>query len=42
MNAVSGKNLTDARAVDANDVRTALDAGAGHSAVSPASRRLAG
>jgi hypothetical protein len=28
MNANSGKNLTDARAVSANDVRTALDTGA--------------
>jgi hypothetical protein len=28
MNAVSGKNLTDARAVDANDVSTPLDTGA--------------
>ena len=28
MNAVSRKNLTDARAVNANDVRNALDRGA--------------
>jgi hypothetical protein len=46
MNAFSGKNLTDARAVDANDVRTALDAGAGirrchrHRAVSPDGRDM--
>ena len=41
MNAVSRKNLTGARAVNANAVRTALDTGAAF-AVSPASRRLAG
>ena len=46
MNAVSRKNLTDARAVDANDVRTALNAGAGdrrchrHRAVSPDDRDM--
>ena len=41
LNAVARKNLTDTRAVNANDVRTALDT-APHSAVSLASRRLAG
>lgn len=33
MNAVSRKNLTDARAVNANDLRTALDTGAAFSGV---------
>ena len=42
MNAVSRKNLTDARAVNANDVRTALDTGAAFGGVtgSAPSRRM--
>jgi hypothetical protein len=45
MNAVSRRNLTDARAINANDVRTALDTGAAfggvrHRAVSPDDRDM--
>jgi hypothetical protein len=43
MNAVSGKNLTGARAVDANDVRTALDTGAafgGATGIAPSRRMI--
>ena len=41
MNAVSRKNLTDTRAVNAKDVHTAIDTGAVFGGVT-ASRRLAG
>ena len=43
MNAVSRKNLTDARAVNANDVRTALDTGAafgGVTGIAPSRRMI--
>ena len=44
MNAVSRKNLTDARAVNPNDVRTALDTGAafgGVTGIAPSRRMTA-
>jgi ribosomal protein L11 methylase PrmA len=43
MNAVSRKNLTDARAVNANDVSTALDTGAafgGVTGIAPSHRMI--